>query len=124
MEETWSKTKGLFATVASPPVLFLLIFFLAPMAIIWAFSFGDNASLTTISVDGTLANYAHALKPLYLGIIAKSVWFAAADHLPVPGRRLPGGGGDHLRLGEDEGVAAAAGHAAVLDQSADPHLSP
>ena len=79
-------------------------------------------SLTQIAVDGTLANYAHAIRPLYLGIIWKSLWFAAADHGAVPDRRLPGGHRHHLRLGEDQGLAAAADHAAVLDQPPDPHL--
>ena len=48
------------------------------LGIIWAYSFGENTSLTHIGVTGTLANYAHAVRPLYLGIIWKSLWFAAA----------------------------------------------
>ena len=37
------------------------------------------------------------MRPLYLGIIWKSFWFAAAHHGPVPDRRLPGGHRHHLR---------------------------
>jgi spermidine/putrescine transport system permease protein len=81
MDESWARAKGVFAVVLGPPAVWLVAFFLLPMAIIWAFSFGDNVSLTQISVDGTLANYAHALRPLYLGIIWKSLWFAAATTL-------------------------------------------
>ncbi|MEO7027676.1 MAG: ABC transporter permease, partial [Caulobacteraceae bacterium] len=76
MDEDWRRARGVFGAVGAPPVAWLFLLFLIPLGIIWAFSFGDNVSLTAIRVDGTLANYAHALRPLYLGIIAKSVWFA------------------------------------------------
>lgn len=58
------------------PLAWLALFFIAPLAIIWAFSFGHNASLVAIDITGTVANYARALRPLYLGILAKSLWFA------------------------------------------------
>jgi spermidine/putrescine transport system permease protein len=77
MDETWAKAKGVFAAVAGPPVVWLTVFFLIPMAIIWAYSFGENKNLVEIAIDGTFSNYAHAVTPLYLGIIAKSFWFAA-----------------------------------------------
>jgi spermidine/putrescine transport system permease protein len=77
MDETWKRAKGVFASLAIPPVAWLLVFFLVPLAIIWAYSFGENRSLTEIAVNGTFSNYAHAIKPLYLGIIFKSFWFAA-----------------------------------------------
>lgn len=77
MTESWKRAKGVFAAFAAPPGLWLLLFFLVPMAIIWAYSFGENKSLVEISVNGTVSNYAHAMRPLYLGIILKSFWFAA-----------------------------------------------
>ena len=77
MDESWKTHKGVFATLSVPPVVWLFAFFLIPLAIIWAYSFGYNKSLTEIAIDGTLANYAHAVRPLYLGIIFKSLWFAA-----------------------------------------------
>ena len=77
MDESWAKAKAVFAALAIPPVAWLLAFFLVPLAIIWGYSFGENESLTRIAVNGTFANYAHAIKPLYLGIIFKSFWFAA-----------------------------------------------
>jgi spermidine/putrescine transport system permease protein len=64
------------ALLAGPPVVWLAAFFLAPLSIIGAYSFGDTVGLTRIAIDGTLANYAHAMRPLYLGIIAKSLAFA------------------------------------------------
>ena len=77
MDESWQKAKAVFATLGIPPVAWLVGFFLLPLAIIWGYSFGENSSLTEISVNGTLSNYVHAIKPLYLGIILKSFWFAA-----------------------------------------------
>ena len=76
MDESWKRAKGMFAAMAGPPVVWLAAFFLVPLGIIWAFSFGVNRSLTEIAISGTFANYAHALQPLYLGIILKSFWFA------------------------------------------------
>ncbi len=76
MEQTWKDARGLFAAVFSAPVLWLFVFFLAPLAIIWAYSFGRNEGLTGIAIDGTFSNYAHALNPLYLSIFLKSFGFA------------------------------------------------
>jgi spermidine/putrescine transport system permease protein len=76
VDESWKKASGKFAAFSIPPVAWLFAFFLIPLAIIWAYSFGYNKNLTEIAIDGTLANYAHAVRPLYLGIIFKSVWFA------------------------------------------------
>jgi spermidine/putrescine transport system permease protein len=75
------KDRGAFFAIGSPPVLWLLLFFVAPLAIIWAYSFGTNASLVSIDITGTFANYARALEPLYLGIILKSFWFAVLTTL-------------------------------------------
>ena len=76
MDESWRRARGVFAALAGAPVAWLLAFFLIPLGIIWAYSFGANVSLTEIGVTGTLANYSHAIRPLYLGIIFKSFWFA------------------------------------------------
>jgi spermidine/putrescine transport system permease protein len=77
MDEHWKRAKGVFAALAGPPTVWLTLFFLVPLAIIWAYSFGENKNLVEITVNGTFSNYAHALQPLYLGIIFKSFWFAA-----------------------------------------------
>ena len=81
MDESWRRARAAFAVLAGPPVVWLAAFFMVPLAIIWAYSFGDNASLTRIAVDGTFANYGHAVKPLYLGILGKSLWFAGLTTL-------------------------------------------
>ncbi len=81
MDESWKRAKAVFATLAVPPVFWLTAFFLVPLAIIWGYSFGENKNLVEITINGTFANYAHAITPLYLGIILKSFWFAAITTL-------------------------------------------
>jgi spermidine/putrescine transport system permease protein len=81
MEQTWRQARAAFAAIAIPPVGWLLLFFLAPMAVIWAYSFGENTGPITINLTGTFANYMRALEPLYLGIFAKSVVVAGATTL-------------------------------------------
>ena len=76
MDESWSRAKAVFAALFAAPVFWLVVFFLAPLAIVWAYSFGDNRGLTEIAIDGTFSNYVHAVQPLYLGIFLKSFWFA------------------------------------------------
>lgn len=67
--------------LAAPPVLWLIAFFLIPLAIILAYSLGEQTSLTTIAITLTPENYARALKPLYLAILMKSLAFAAITTL-------------------------------------------
>ncbi len=76
VEEPWTQARGMFASLLAGPALFLFAFLLAPLAIIWGYSFGHTQGLKEIVVDGTFANYAHALNPLYLSILLKSFVFA------------------------------------------------
>ncbi len=75
--QDWKRNKASFGAISLGPVLWLAVFFLAPLAIVWAYSFGRNAGLTEIDISGTFANYARALEPLYLEIFGKSVAVAA-----------------------------------------------
>ena len=77
MEESWSRSKAAFAATFAPSVGWLVAFFLVPLAIVWAYSFGRNVGLTEIEISGTFANYFRAIEPLYLGIFLKSAWIAA-----------------------------------------------
>jgi spermidine/putrescine transport system permease protein len=79
--QDWKRQRGAFAAIAGGPVLWLLLFFIIPLAIVWAYSFGSNEGLTTIRISGTFANYARALEPLYLQIFGKSVAVAALTTL-------------------------------------------
>lgn len=60
-----------------PPTLWLLVFFLIPLALIFGFSLGEKRGIIDIAVTGTLDNYLRALEPLYLQILWKSLWVAA-----------------------------------------------
>jgi spermidine/putrescine transport system permease protein len=79
--QDWSQQKRAFLAIGGGPVVWLLVFFAVPLAIVWAYSFGRNAGLTEIDISGTFANYARALEPLYLGIFGKSVGVAALTTL-------------------------------------------
>jgi len=81
MEQPWKQAKAAFAVIFAPPVFWLLVFFIGPMAIIWLYSFGQNQGLTEIALTGTFANYMRALEPLYLGIFWKSIVVAAITTL-------------------------------------------
>jgi spermidine/putrescine transport system permease protein len=75
--QDWKKAKRPFAAISAVPILWLLIFFIAPMAVVWLYSFGRNAGLTEIEISGTLANYQRATEWLYVGIFLKSLAVAA-----------------------------------------------
>lgn len=65
-----------FWVSALPPSLWLFGFFLAPLAIVWVLSFGEKRGLIDVEITWTLANYVRALDPLYLGVVAKSLWIS------------------------------------------------
>ncbi len=79
--EDWKHSRSVFAGIATAPLVWLSLFFIVPLAIVWAYSFGRNVGLTEIDISGTFANYARALEPLYLQIFVKSVGVAALTTL-------------------------------------------
>ena len=79
--QDWKQQRSAFAAIATAPTVWLLLFFVIPLAIVWAYSFGSNDGLTSIKISGTFANYARALEPLYLQIFGKSVAVAALTTL-------------------------------------------
>ncbi len=76
-----SKSRLTFWVTALPPLIWVVVFFLAPLAIVWAYSFGVNKGLTEVDISGTFANYARAIEPLYLEIFVKSIVVAALTTL-------------------------------------------
>ena len=76
-EQDWRARKRGFLAASLAPVGWTLLFFIVPMAIVWAYSFGRNAGLTEIDLVGTLDNYKRATEWLYLTIFAKSLVVAA-----------------------------------------------
>lgn len=75
--QDWRTQKGVFAAIAMAPLVWLFTFFVIPLAVLWAYSFGRNVGLTEIDISGTFANYARAIEPLYIAIFGKSVAVAA-----------------------------------------------
>jgi len=75
--ESWRDQPVVFWTFLLPGAFWLLAFFIAPLALIWLFSFGERAGPVDIVVTGTLQNYLAAFDPLYLGLFWKSLWIAA-----------------------------------------------
>ncbi len=73
----WRRSFTGFAGLLGPPLGWFTLFFAVPMAVVWAYSFGTNTGISDIEISGTFANYARALEPLYLGILGKSLAFAA-----------------------------------------------
>jgi spermidine/putrescine transport system permease protein len=71
--QPWRQHKRSFLVSALPPMLWLLFFFVAPLAIVWLYSFGENRGVAEIDITGTWSNYARALQPLYLSIFLKSL---------------------------------------------------
>ena len=74
----WSRAKAPFAAVFTAPALWLFwLFFLVPLAVIWAYSFGRTVGLTDIAIDGTFSNYARIADPVYVEVFVKSLAYAA-----------------------------------------------
>ncbi len=81
MEQAWRQAKAAFAAIAVPPVAWLFLFFLVPLAVVWGYSLGENTGPVTIDVTGTFANYMRAVEPLYLEIFGKSLIVAGITTL-------------------------------------------
>ena len=76
--ESWRKNPRTFWIFAIPGTFWLVVFFLAPLSIVWVMSFGEQVSLTETKFTATLKQYARALgDPVYLKIIWKSIWMSA-----------------------------------------------
>jgi spermidine/putrescine transport system permease protein len=75
--QDWKQHKRPFVAIAGAPLFWLLLFFLIPMAIVWLYSFGENAGPADIAISGTLDNYKRAIEWLYLSIFLKSLAVAA-----------------------------------------------
>jgi spermidine/putrescine transport system permease protein len=75
--ESWHQEPRVFWTFILPGGLWLLAFFLAPLALVWLISFGEKAGPVDVVITWTLDNYRAALDPLYLGLFWRSLWIAA-----------------------------------------------
>jgi spermidine/putrescine transport system permease protein len=69
------------ALYTGPALLYLALLFLAPIAVVAAFSLTTAAPGTGMPVELTLDNYRRALDPLYLAVLLKSAWLALVTTL-------------------------------------------
>jgi spermidine/putrescine transport system permease protein len=76
MSGSWRQEKPAFFMVLTAPALWIVLFFVVPLSVIWAYSFGRTLGLTEVVVTGTLANYQRVFDPVYLLIFGKSLVFA------------------------------------------------
>jgi spermidine/putrescine transport system permease protein len=74
--DSWRRNPLVFWIFSIPPSVWLIAFFIAPLALVWVMSFGEKRGIVDIAITGTLENYWRALDPLYLQIFAKSFWYA------------------------------------------------
>ena len=79
--DSWRRHALVFWIFSLPPTLWLVAFFLLPLALVWLLSFGEKHGVVDIAITGTLDNYARALRPLYVWIFAKSIGFAGLTTL-------------------------------------------
>jgi spermidine/putrescine transport system permease protein len=74
--ESWRRNPAVFWVLSVPAGAWLVVFFLVPLGLVWATSFGERVGIVEINVTGTLANYVRAFDPLYLSIFWKSIWIS------------------------------------------------
>lgn len=75
--ESWKQNRLAFFVLSTPGTVWLVLFFLAPLTLIWVLSFGEKTSIVDIEITGTFANYSRAMEAVYLDVIWKSVWISA-----------------------------------------------
>lgn len=81
MNQPWQHARGPFWGTFGLPVFWLIAFFIIPLSIIWAYSFGRTFGMTEIAVTGTMSNYVRAFQPIYLQILFKSLSIAGLTTL-------------------------------------------
>lgn len=75
-ETDWRAQPLALALLLAAPLGWFLLFVAAPLAVVWAYSFGTNVGAAEVVISGTFENYARALEPLHLGILLRSIAIA------------------------------------------------
>jgi spermidine/putrescine transport system permease protein len=73
---SWREDKRFFWATMLLPTLWFVAFFVAPMALVWGYSFGENQGPVDIAITGTFKNYAKAFSPEILSVMWQSVWIS------------------------------------------------
>ena len=76
--EHWRTNPGVFVALGLPGLLWLAVFFVAPLGFIFGLSFSDKVGIIGHDLTWTGGNYLRAFEPIYLGIFAKSLVIAIA----------------------------------------------
>lgn len=79
--EHWRRHRGVFAALAAPQMAWLAVFFILPLAFVFALSFSEKTGVVGHELTWTTANYLRALEPVYFGILVKSLGIAAGATL-------------------------------------------
>ena len=79
--EHWRERPRVFAALALPQVLWLLVFFIIPLGFIFVLSFSEKTGVIGHNLTWTTDNYLRALEPVYFGILLKSLAIAAGATL-------------------------------------------
>lgn len=79
--QNWRENKPFFFGTMLAPTIWFILFFVAPMAIVWAYSFGENIGIVNVAITGTLDNYKRALAPEIVKVLWNSVFLASLTTL-------------------------------------------
>jgi spermidine/putrescine transport system permease protein len=74
--EDFRRNIRVFLAFFGPSAGWLLLFFIAPLGIIWLYSFGETVSLTEVKTTWTLKNYGRLLEPPIVTLFWRSLWLA------------------------------------------------
>jgi spermidine/putrescine transport system permease protein len=74
--ESYRKNLKVFLAFFTPSFGWLLLFFVAPLVIIFLYSFGETVSLTEVQTTWTLQNYARLLEPDIITLFWRSLALA------------------------------------------------
>lgn len=75
--QDWRENKRFFWGTMLVPTVWFALFFVIPMAIVWAYSFGTQTGPGQIEISGTFSNYVRVFEPAILKVFWQSVWMAA-----------------------------------------------
>ncbi len=79
--QNWYENKRFFWGTMLAPTLWFLIFFVAPMFMVWAYSFGENTGPIDIAITGTFDNYKQVFNPEIIKVLWESVILASVATL-------------------------------------------
>jgi spermidine/putrescine transport system permease protein len=74
--EDWKSNARVFATLAAPGTLWLILFFLIPLGFLFVLSFSSKAGITDYDYFTGFSNYLGAFNPDIIKIFFRTVWWS------------------------------------------------